>query len=275
MLAKSRQTNKTAVINADDELAPEFIQATKGSDVRTWTYGWDSGDMHVKSAEFDFRGHQSEARNSAWSARHAPSLEWKIQRLQCHGGAPYMYGRGSGSRVCKEALEDFTGVAGRFETVTTGGNAAEPLCLVDYAHTPDGLENVLKAARALVPKDGKLIAVFGCGGDRDATKRPQMGRIADDLADLVVVTSDNPRSEKPKSIIDNIMGGIKRTKDLLVEEDRATAIALAVKAATDRDIVVVAGKGHETYQILADRTIDFDDRIEVRKALTDRLKAAR
>ncbi|MBI2811900.1 MAG: UDP-N-acetylmuramoyl-L-alanyl-D-glutamate--2,6-diaminopimelate ligase [Candidatus Melainabacteria bacterium] len=275
MLAKSRQTNKTAVINADDDLALEFIKATSGSDVRTWTYGWDAGDMHVKSAEFDFRGTNLKLETPHGELDLRLHLNGRFNVYNVMAALLICMAEGVDLEVCKEALEDFTGVAGRFETVTTGGNSAEPLCLVDYAHTPDGLENVLKAARALVPKDGRLIAVFGCGGDRDDTKRPQMGQIADNLADLLVVTSDNPRSEKPKSIIDNILSGIKRTEALLVEEDRATAIALAVKAATDKDIVVVAGKGHETYQILADRTIDFDDRIEVRKALTDRLKAAR
>ncbi|MBS1956690.1 MAG: UDP-N-acetylmuramoyl-L-alanyl-D-glutamate--2,6-diaminopimelate ligase [Cyanobacteria bacterium SZAS-4] len=275
MLVKSRQSNKTAVINADDELAPEFIKATNGSNVRTWTYGWDKGDMHVKSAEFDFRGTNLKLETPHGELEMRLHLNGRFNVYNVMAALLICMAEGVDLEVCKEALEEFTGVAGRFETVTTGGKSAEPLCLVDYAHTPDGLENVLKAARALVPNDGKLIAVFGCGGDRDATKRPQMGQIADNLADLLVVTSDNPRSEQPKTIIDNILGGIKRTKDLLVEEDRAAAIALAVKAATDKDIVVVAGKGHETYQILADRTIDFDDRIEVRKALADRLKAAR
>ncbi len=275
MLAKSSQTNKTAVINDDDDLAPQFIKALNGSDVRVWTYGWDKGDMHVKSAEFDFRGTNLKLETPHGELDLRLHLNGKFNVYNVMAALLICLAEGVDLEICKEALEEFTGVSGRFETVTTGGNTAEPLCLVDYAHTPDGLENVLRAARALVPDDGKLIAVFGCGGDRDATKRPQMGEIADRLADLVVVTSDNPRSEVPKSIIDNILGGIKRTKDLLVEEDRAKAIAVAVKEASNRDIVVVAGKGHETYQILADRTIDFDDRIEVRKALADRLKAAR
>ena len=169
--------------------------------------------------------------------------------------------------VCKEALEDFTGVPGRFETVSTSREAEEPLCIVDYAHTPDGLDNVLKAARALVPKDGRLIVVFGCGGDRDSSKRPQMGEIAEQGADHLVVTSDNPRTEDPQKIIADILTGIKRLHGVDIEPDRATAINLAVGQATNKDIVVVAGKGHETYQILKDRTIDFDDRVAVHKAL--------
>jgi len=275
MLVKSRQPNKTAVINGDDELASEFVKAVKDSDVRVWTYGWDKGDMYVKNASFDFRGTDLTLETPHGELDLRLHLNGRFNVYNVMAALLICLAERVDLEICKEALEEFTGVSGRFETVTTGGKTEEPLCLVDYAHTPDGLENVLKAARALVPADGKLIVVFGCGGDRDATKRPQMGGIADRLADLVIVTSDNPRSEVPNSIIDNILGGIKRTTNLHVEEDRARAIALAIKEATNRDIVVVAGKGHETYQILADRTIDFDDRIEVRNALSDRLKAAR
>jgi UDP-N-acetylmuramoyl-L-alanyl-D-glutamate--2,6-diaminopimelate ligase len=123
-----------------------------------------------------------------------------------------------------------------------------------------------------VPEDGKLIAVFGCGGDRDSSKRPQMGEIAENLADEVVVTSDNPRSEDPQQIIADILTGIKRLKGVTVEVDRARAIESAVLAASPKDVIVVAGKGHETYQILKDSTIDFDDRKEVAKALEQRFE---
>ncbi len=177
--------------------------------------------------------------------------------------------------VLKSAIETFEGVAGRFEIVRVSGrkneSLAQPLCLVDYAHTPDGLDNVLKAARKLVPPGGKLYVVFGCGGDRDNSKRPQMGEIAESLADLVVVTSDNPRSEDPQQIIADILAGIKRMKDVQVEPDRAQAIQMAIDEAGDKDVILIAGKGHETYQILADKTIHFDDREVVRKALTSKL----
>ncbi len=178
--------------------------------------------------------------------------------------------------TCKDALENFAGVSGRFEVVSSGDSSlAEPLCIVDYAHTPDGLENVLKAARALVPADGRLIAVFGCGGDRDSSKRPQMGEIAEKLADHLVVTSDNPRSEEPEQIIANILSGIKRMRGVVVEADRATAVKRAVDESTNNDVLVIAGKGHETYQILKDKTIDFDDRVVVKQALLTRQSAAR
>jgi UDP-N-acetylmuramoyl-L-alanyl-D-glutamate--2,6-diaminopimelate ligase len=174
----------------------------------------------------------------------------------------------------QKTLAAFPGVAGRFEVITTG-LAPEPLCIVDYAHTPDGLENVLKAAAHVVPSNGKLIVVFGCGGDRDPSKRPQMGEIAELLAHDVIVTSDNPRSEDPQHIIANILAGIKRMKQVRVEPDRARAIAMAIDSATDKDVVVVAGKGHENYQILGDKTIPFDDRQEVLNALRTRQNAPR
>ena len=162
--------------------------------------------------------------------------------------------------ISNAALEGTRSVAGRFEIVCTS-----PLVIVDYAHTPDGLENILRAARELTPKDGSLICLFGCGGDRDATKRPKMGKIAQALSDKIIVTSDNPRSEDPQQIITDILSGLKliNPKTVFVEPDRACAIKMLKTLACDKDVVIVAGKGHEDYQILKDRTIHFDDREEV------------
>jgi UDP-N-acetylmuramoyl-L-alanyl-D-glutamate--2,6-diaminopimelate ligase len=161
-----------------------------------------------------------------------------------------------------KALEQIKGVAGRFEVVVK-----KPLVIVDYAHTPDGLENVLKSARELTNLDGKLICLFGCGGDRDATKRSKMGAIAEKLCDKIVITSDNPRSEDPQQIIADIIAGLKSVNPdkVTVETDRARAIALLKILSGNNDVVVIAGKGHEDYQILKDRTIHFDDREEARK----------
>jgi|LakMenE01Jun11ns_1017448.scaffolds.fasta_scaffold9957099_2 UDP-N-acetylmuramoyl-L-alanyl-D-glutamate--2,6-diaminopimelate ligase len=157
-------------------------------------------------------------------------------------------------------------VPGRFESITA---ESKPLCIVDYAHSPDGLENILKGARDLISNSEftRLVCVFGCGGDRDITKRPKMGRIAYDLADLVYVTSDNPRSEEPRQIIADILAGIPNLEKIEIIENRADAIKRAVSTALVTDVVVVAGKGHEDYQILKDQTIHFDDREHVRKAL--------
>ena len=163
-------------------------------------------------------------------------------------------------------LEALEGVPGRFESVDEG----QPFTvIVDYAHTPDSLENVLGTAREL--DSGKLICVFGCGGDRDREKRPLMGRIAAELADVPIVTSDNPRSEDPGAIIDEIVAGIDG--DVEIIQDRRSAIARAVEIAEPGDVVVIAGKGHEQGQQFRDRTVPFDDREVAREALR-RLGAA-
>ena len=162
----------------------------------------------------------------------------------------------------RESLEQFSHVPGRFERVEID----KPFSvIVDYAHTPDSLENVLRTAKHFVT--GRLIAVFGCGGDRDRTKRPIMGELAARYADRVIVTSDNPRSEDPQSIVDEILEGITapgtREKTEAIT-DRFSAIKHAMDMALPGDVLLIAGKGHETYQILSDRTIHFDDREVVR-----------
>ena len=157
-------------------------------------------------------------------------------------------------------LESVRGVPGRFESVEEG----QPFTvIVDYAHKPDALENVLRTARELTR--GRVICVVGAGGDRDRGKRPLMGRIASELADVAIVTSDNPRSEEPQSIIDEIVAGA--VGEVEVEPDRAAAIARAVELARDGDVVLIAGKGAEQGQQFADRTIPFDDREAARQVL--------
>jgi UDP-N-acetylmuramoyl-L-alanyl-D-glutamate--2,6-diaminopimelate ligase len=160
------------------------------------------------------------------------------------------------------------GVPGRLEPVEGGQDF---LVVVDYAHTPDSIENVLRAARRLGEgADGRVIVVFGCGGDRDRTKRPLMGRAATSIADLSVVTSDNPRSEDPDAIIRQIVPGARQGGGrFVVEPDRRAAIRLAVEEARAGDVVVIAGKGHETGQELADRTIPFDDRLVAAEELRE------
>ncbi|CAK6693601.1 UDP-N-acetylmuramoyl-L-alanyl-D-glutamate--2,6-diaminopimelate ligase [Synechococcus sp. CBW1107] len=168
-----------------------------------------------------------------------------------------------------EAIPSFRGVPGRMERVVLPEAAELPAVLVDYAHTPDGLENALAACRPFAK--GQLVCVFGCGGDRDRGKRPQMAAIAARLADRVVVTSDNPRTEDPQRILDDVVAGIPSGTDLTVEVDRAAAIAAAVAAAGPSDLLLIAGKGHEDYQILGTTKIHFDDREEAEKALRSRL----
>jgi UDP-N-acetylmuramoyl-L-alanyl-D-glutamate--2,6-diaminopimelate ligase len=177
-----------------------------------------------------------------------------------------------------DGLASFNGVPGRMERVRVGpasgadaaaNGASLPAVVVDYAHTPDGLENALAACRPF--SQGKLICVFGCGGDRDRSKRPQMGAIAARLADQVVVTSDNPRTEDPARILEDVVAGIPAGVTPVVEGDRAVAIARAIAAAGPEDLVLIAGKGHEDYQILGTTKIHFDDREEAAQALRARL----
>ena len=168
--------------------------------------------------------------------------------------------------VIKEALEAFTAVPGRFELVKAGQDFS---IIVDYAHTPDGVENVLKTARKIAKK--RIIAVFGCGGDRDRTKRPIMGRLAAELADVVIATSDNPRTEDPEFILSQVEEGVDEaigTKHHELIVDRRHAIYRAIEK---DDIVVILGKGHENYQILKDKTIHFDDKEEARAAVAAKL----
>ncbi len=143
--------------------------------------------------------------------------------------------------------------------------------LVDYAHSPDGLENVLRAVKGFAK--GRIILVFGCGGDRDRGKRPLMGAIAARLADLVVVTSDNPRSEDPRAIIADIRAGFAKADEhrIKIEPERRKAIALALSLADRGDVVLIAGKGHETTQVTREGVFHFDDREEARNALRGRL----
>ncbi len=163
------------------------------------------------------------------------------------------------------ALSDFGGVPGRMEPIDAGQDFS---VLVDYAHTPDSVRNVLTTARGFTR--GRLIAVIGCGGDRDRTKRPLMGREAEELADVVVVTSDNPRSEDPGAIIAEIVGGLCRPESAAVQPDRRLAIYDAVSQARSQDVVLILGKGHESGQEFATETIPFDDRQVAREALVAR-----
>jgi UDP-N-acetylmuramoyl-L-alanyl-D-glutamate--2,6-diaminopimelate ligase len=158
-------------------------------------------------------------------------------------------------------LESVRGVPGRFEAIDEG----QPFeVIVDYAHKPYALETLLRSVRELAP-NGRVICVFGCGGDRDREKRPQMGKLASELADVVIVTNDNPRSEAPEEIIAQIVGGA--VTDVEVQPDRACAIRRAIELAGDGDVVLIAGKGAEQGQEFAGRTVPFDDRETAREAL--------
>ncbi|MEM8560097.1 MAG: UDP-N-acetylmuramyl-tripeptide synthetase, partial [Bacteroidota bacterium] len=170
-----------------------------------------------------------------------------------------------------DALAEVPPVPGRFETITSRDGV---VAVVDYAHTPDALENVLATTRAMLEEDqqdeARLTVVFGCGGDRDRAKRPAMGAIAERLADRVVLTSDNPRTEDPHAILTDILGGLTRPGAATVIADRAEALQTALADARPGDVVVIAGKGHEPYQIVGTEKRHFDDREQVRHVFSDR-----
>jgi UDP-N-acetylmuramoyl-L-alanyl-D-glutamate--2,6-diaminopimelate ligase len=171
--------------------------------------------------------------------------------------------------VAAEGLASCSSVPGRFETVSDPDRDGMAV-VVDYAHTPDGLDEVLRSARSTVGA-GRVIAVFGCAGDRDTEKRPTMGAVGASLADVAVITSDNPRSEDPEAIVQDVVAGVAeddRSK-AHVEVDRKAAIAYAIQAAEPGDIVVIAGKGHEATQTIGDQIIEFDDRVVARRLLED------
>lgn len=257
---------KGAVINLDDPAAERIISMTH---VPMLTYGIDhKADLQAVDVHVD---HQGTRYTLAYQGRYLPmTLKiaglFNVYNTLAAAGAAII--DGISLETIKEALETFKGVPGRFQLVQEGQDFA---VIVDYAHTPDGLENVLKAARAICR--GQLIVVFGCGGDRDRTKRPIMGRIAGNLSDYTIVTSDNPRTEDPVSILKEIEPGVAAVTDAYeMEIDRHQAIHLAIQMAKPNDVVVIAGKGHENYQVLRERTIHFDDFEEAQEALR-RLRA--
>lgn len=263
ILFKNLKPGSFAVINADDAYADRFLAVIpKGVNVITYGIKKDA-DIMAKDVNFSLSGAEFTCETKKFGTEHV--------RLQMNGMfsvynvlAALSVGVVSGIDLCLcvKSLESTKGVAGRFEVV-----AKNPLVIVDYAHTPDGLENVLIAAREITPKNSKLICLFGCGGDRDATKRPKMGEIAERISDKIVITSDNPRSEDPQQIITDVLAGLKsiNTQKVFVEADRKKAIALLKTISTKEDVIVIAGKGHENYQILKDKTIHFDDREEAKK----------
>ena len=208
------------------------------------------------------------------------SFSWRGRRLDVNLGGRFNIanalaaatcaaGLGIGETTIAEGLASLAGVQGRFQVVDAGQAFS---VIVDYAHTPDGLTQALRAAREL--GTGKLIIVFGAGGDRDHDKRPLMGAAASRLADLAVVTSDNPRTEDPLSIIDQILAGVEGEANVVTEPDRAAAIATALANASDGDVVLIAGKGHERGQDIGGRVVPFDD-VEVATAAVTRIIASR
>jgi UDP-N-acetylmuramoyl-L-alanyl-D-glutamate--2,6-diaminopimelate ligase len=184
--------------------------------------------------------------------------------LLCVYGAAVLLG--SDEQEVLQALSALTSVSGRFEPVRSEGGVT---AIVDYAHTPDALENVIGTINEIRTPAQQLIVVCGCGGDRDATKRPEMGRIASREADIAIFTSDNPRTEDPERILDQVVAGAEAGRQTLRISDRAQAIRTAVMLAKAGDIILIAGKGHEDYQIIGTEKIHFDDREQVGAAFKE------
>jgi len=240
-----------AVVNADDPATPHILERCKADVIR---YGMCSdADVRIVAGESDWRGTRLTLDTRA--GRLTPELALRGRFNLWNTAAAVSVGLAAGvpAETVVDAVREVR-VPGRFEGVDCG----QPFgVFVDYAHTPDALSNVLGAARELT--EGRVICVFGCGGDRDRGKRPEMGRVSADLADLTVVTSDNPRTEDPAAIIREILPGVGDATHR-VDADRRSAVAAGIQNAQPGDVVVIAGKGHEDYQILGRQKIHFDDR---------------
>ena len=259
-------TLKTAVINAEDAFGPQLIARCRRRSLPVITYGQALGDIRLERLDPGANGIAGAVLTPWGSAEFASDLvgSFNVSNLLGVLGVLLASDVPLGHAVLQ--LSRLQPVPGRMQRI---GGDASPLVVVDYAHTPDALEKVLLALRPVAAsRSGKLIAVFGCGGDRDLGKRPQMGAIADRLADIVVVTSDNPRSERPETIIAQILKGLGQAKHPLEQiVRRDDAIAWAVANAKESDVVLVAGKGHEPYQEIGGVRHPFSDLDHARRAL--------
>jgi UDP-N-acetylmuramoyl-L-alanyl-D-glutamate--2,6-diaminopimelate ligase len=250
-----------AVLNREDEWCRRLELSP---DTRVLWYGLGQGaTVRARHISSNLQGLRFEvqSRNVRFTVESALLGKINVYNIlaACSAGLTYEFA----PEVIAQGIAQCRAVPGRFERIDEG----QPFgVVVDYAHTDDALKNTIAVARGLSPK--RIITLFGCGGDRDRSKRPLMGQVAAENSDFVVLTSDNPRSEDPLAIMNDALVGIRRTDvPHVIEPDRATAIARAIKEARAGDIVILAGKGHETYQVLKDKTIAFDDREMARGVL--------
>jgi UDP-N-acetylmuramoyl-L-alanyl-D-glutamate--2,6-diaminopimelate ligase len=255
---------EVAVLNTDDE----FGKRLSGLAKKTVTYGLESdADLTTKKFQLAFDGLTFTAQTPNGKVRVVSRLVGRINVYNLLAAIGAVQALGFSNEVIEKGILELESVSGRFQRIDLG----QPfLVIVDYAHTDDALENLIRTARELNPK-GRIITLFGCGGEKDRTKRPVMGEVTGRLSDLTILSSDNPRSEDPLKIISDIIVGLQKTGGkYLIEPDREKAIGMAMDEARSGDIVLLAGKGHENYQILADRTFEFDDREMARRALRER-----
>lgn len=257
-----------AIINADDPYGQRLI-AQLGDQVWSYSTHDSTADLWADQLCYEPTGVKGVLHTPQGEAAFYLPLvgQYNLSNLLAALGAALSLGLDLTRLI--EKIAEFPGVPGRMERVQISPNQ-DISVIVDYAHTPDSLENLLKASRPFIR--GRMICVFGCGGDRDRTKRPKMGKIAAELADVAVVTSDNPRTEDPERILQDVLAGIPETIKPMVIADRSQAIHTAILEAQPGDGVLIAGKGHEDYQILGTEKIHFDDREQAREALANRMK---
>ncbi len=245
-------------MNAHDPHSDELAAAARYASAEIRFYGIEKGEWRASSYELTQRGAVFHLETPAGSAQVASRLAGEVNILNLLAALTAGHARGVPFSQLVAAVPNLRPVPGRFQSVDAG----QPFTvIVDYAHTDDALRNLLVLARQMTAKSStRVITLFGCGGDRDRTKRPKMGEAAGQASDFVVATSDNPRSEDPAAILAEIEPGLRSTGiQYTIEPDRTAAIRMALEAAKPGDVVLIAGKGHEKEQILADRTIPFDD----------------
>ncbi len=247
---------RVAVVNVDDPYGARLAESIERSQVVR--YGMSDGDFRAEGVQMHAQETRFRMMTPAGAVQMQSTLTGRVNVYNLLAASAAAWARGMSLEQISKGATASTQVPGRFEVVPSSNGVT---VVVDYAHTDDALRNLISLARELVKQSGgRVITLFGCGGDRDRTKRPKMGRAAGEESDLVVLTSDNPRSEEPMVIINEALAGVKETgTECLVEEDRAKAIGIAIRAAHAGDIVLIAGKGHEKGQILKDRTVPFDD----------------
>ena len=259
---------RVAVINADDAAATQMAAAAASSEVRM--YGMDAGEWRAVDVVFKPGQTRFRMMMPLGAVEMVSPLTGKVNVYNLLAASTAALARGLTLEQIAAATRTLRQVPGRFEVVP-GSSEAGFTVAVDYAHTDDALKNLMALARDMVKDSGgRVITLFGCGGDRDKTKRPKMGRAAGEGSDVVIVTSDNPRSEDPWVIIDEALTGVRATGvQFMVEADRAKAIAMAIGAARPGDIVLLAGKGHETVQIFADGPVPFSDMAVAERVLNE------
>ncbi len=260
---------RVAIIHGEDEYGQRLVPMARAAGCDVVEFGLNRGDFHATKVQLGANGTTFEMVTPIGSMTLHTHLPGPVNVLNLLAASAAAMARGLTHDEIARGVEAIAYVPGRFQTV----NCGQPFTVaVDYAHTDDALRNVTQLARRLAaPRHGRVITVFGCGGDRDRSKRPRMGLAAGEGSDFVVATSDNPRSENPDAILEEILPGLKESGvKFEVEADRAGAIRLAVGAARENDVVLIAGKGHEKVQVLRDRTIPFDDAEEAREALLER-----